>query len=239
MDHFSYVLDGVSKNYGSLQVLNEISLRITSGSIIVFIGANGAGKSTCMKILSGLMKPDKGKFYIERKNSDNQTIARHTIGYCPQEICIWPDLTLREQMTMVATLSGMRSDLAHSRVTELLQALDLTSKANVLASTLSGGMQRRLNLGLALVHNPELCILDEPLDGVDLPGRKLIREYIISVSSGKKQTIILSTHIIEEALLFNGMIVLFKKGKLIVFNSPDEVYQSVGSDSLEHLFSEQ
>jgi ABC-2 type transport system ATP-binding protein len=192
-----------------------------------------------MKILSGLMKPDKGKFYIERKNSDNQTIARHTIGYCPQEICIWPDLTLREQMTMVATLSGMRSDLAHSRVTELLQALDLTSKANVLASTLSGGMQRRLNLGLALVHNPELCILDEPLDGVDLPGRKLIREYIISVSSGKKQTIILSTHIIEEALLFNGMIVLFKKGKLIVFNSPDEVYQSVGSNSLEHLFSEQ
>ncbi len=170
-------------------------------------------------------------------NSDYDDVV-NTIGFAHRDLYL-ADLTLREQMTMVATLSGMRSDLAHSRVTELLQALDLTSKANVLASTLSGGMQRRLNLGLALVHNPELCILDEPLDGVDLPGRKLIREYIISVSSGKKQTIILSTHIIEEALLFNGMIVLFKKGKLIVFNSPDEVYQSVGSDSLEHLFSEQ
>lgn len=239
MDHFSYVLDGVSKKYGSLEVLHNISLKIRAGSVIIFIGANGAGKSTCMKIVTGLMKPDKGNFYIENENSKYQSIARHTIGYCPQEICIWPDLTCREQMTMVATLSGMPVKLAHARATELLQALDLTSKANALASTLSGGMKRRLNLGLAMVHKPELCILDEPLDGVDLPGRKLIREYIMTISSEKKQTIILSTHIIEEALLFNGTIVLFKKGNLVVFDSPDEVHQSVGSDTLEHLFSEQ
>lgn len=235
MDQFSYIIDGISKNYGTLKVLDDIKLEIESGSIIICIGANGAGKSTCIKILCGLLNADKGSFHIKKKNSVIP-VDRKTIGYCPQEICIWPDLTCLEQMMMVAKLSGMTKSRAKQRAEQLLETLDLTLKADVLASNLSGGMKRRLNLGLALVHDPLLCILDEPLDGVDLPGRKLIRKHIQAIASQKKQTIIVSTHIIEEALLLNGKVVLFKNGKLVVFDSPEDVYRSKGSGTLEDLF---
>lgn len=237
MDHFIYKIDNISKRFGDLQVLKNINLEIQSGSVVVCIGANGAGKSTCFKILSGLLKPDSGSFYIKTKEV-MKPLDNKMIGYCPQDIAIWPDLTCREQMTMVAQLNRVKAEKSKQRVNELLKSLQLASKADVLASKLSGGMKRRLNMGLALVHEPALCILDEPLDGVDLRGRKFIRDYIKNISFMKKQTIIISTHIIEEALALNGIIVLFKEGKLIVFDSPDDFYRSNGNGILDSLYME-
>lgn len=221
MDHFVYKIDSISKSFGALHVLKNITLEIQSGSVVICIGVNGAGKTTFFKILCGLLKADSGSFYKKTAKS-SQPSSVDVIGYCPQEISIWPDLTCREQMTMVARLNGMNASKSKEQVNGLLNRLQLTSKADTLASKLSGGMKRRLNLGLALVHEPEFCILDEPLDGVDLHGRKFIRDYINEISSQKKQTIIMSTHIMEEALYLNGTVVLFTNGEVTIFKSQNE-----------------
>ncbi|RPH98579.1 MAG: ABC transporter ATP-binding protein [Calditrichaeota bacterium] len=177
----------LSKSFGDIKAVDALSLQVHEGEILGFLGPNGAGKTTAISMMCGLLKPDAGQVFIHGK----PVIGMRTlVGVCPQENILWEKLTALEQLEFIGSLYGMRPKTARRRDAVLLEELGLSNKADQLAGKLFGGMKRRLNLALALVHDPEILFLDEPESGLDPQSRVLVREYIRSLS--KRKTIILS-----------------------------------------------
>jgi ABC-2 type transport system ATP-binding protein len=212
--------DNLTKSFGSLRAVDGLTLSIQKGEIFGFLGPNGAGKTTSIRMLCGLLRPDSGQIQIHTET------ANHTIGVCPQNIVIWENLTCFEQVFFMGEMYGLPYKKAKARASELLDVMGLLNKANSLAKTLSGGMQRRLNIVLALVHNPQILILDEPQAGLDPQSRVLVREYIGSLKS--KTTIILTTHDMEEADKMSDRICIIDHGKVLITGTSDEIKKSVG-----------
>jgi len=191
------------------------------------LGPNGAGKTTTIKMMSGLLKPDSGKVTIG--NSDN----RKSIGICPQHIVIWDNLTCLEQITFLGKMYDMPSDRVRERANELLEALGLYSVKDRLARYLSGGMQRRLNIALALVHSPDIVFLDEPQAGLDPQSRVLVREFIRTIR--ETTTVVLTTHDMEEAEKLSDRICIIDKGKVIILGTAEEITLSRGFEDLVEI----
>lgn len=198
----------ITKRFEDLVAVDEVSFSMIKGEIFGLFGPNGAGKSTLIQILLGLLKYDSGEIHFLDELRD-----RHKIGYCPQENILYPRLTCREQLEFFGKLYGMSNLKARSRALLLLDQLGLTDKADVLAEKLSGGMKRRLNIALALVHQPELLILDEPEAGLDPQSRILVREYIHSLR--KEMTILLTTHNMDEADRLVDRLAIMDFGKIL------------------------
>ncbi|MGE5775770.1 MAG: ABC transporter ATP-binding protein, partial [Chloroflexota bacterium] len=188
----------LTKRYGEVTAVNDLSLEVCEGEVFGLLGPNGAGKTTSINMICGLLKPDAGQVTVRGKvitNGDASIRAR--VGVCPQNIVLWGQLTCIEQMQFIGEMYGMRGKAARDRGEKLLKELDLVEKKDKLARTLSGGMQRRLNLAMALVHDPEIIVLDEPEAGLDPQSRVLVREYVKSLA--RQKTIILTTHNMDEA----------------------------------------
>jgi ABC-2 type transport system ATP-binding protein len=157
---------------------------------------------------------------------------RTRVGVCPQNIVLWGQLTCLEQMQFIGEMYGMRGKTARARAEKLLADLDLVEKKDKLARTLSGGMQRRLNLAMALVHDPEILVLDEPEAGLDPQSRVLVREYIKSLA--RQKTIILTTHNMDEADRMADRVAIIDQGKLLIVDTPQDLKRTVGEgDVLE------
>jgi ABC-2 type transport system ATP-binding protein len=223
----------LTKRYGDLLAVNDLSLEVYAGEVFGLLGPNGAGKTTSINMMCGLLKPDGGYVTIH-----DQTIAsgsadlRSRVGVCPQEIVLWKKLTCLEQLQFVGEMYGLQAGEAHQRGMHLLEKMDLVEKAHKLARTLSGGMQRRLNLAMALVHDPEIVILDEPEAGLDPQSRVKVREYIKNLAHNK--TIILTTHNMDEAERLADRVAIIDHGELLVLDTPGALKRSVGEgDVLE------
>jgi ABC-2 type transport system ATP-binding protein len=211
--------DNLVKSFGSFRAVNGLSLSINKGEIFGFLGPNGAGKTTSIKMLCGLLQPDSGQISIANK-------SKQCIGICPQNIVIWESMTCIEQLVFMGEMYGQSFRKATNRGMELLEVLGLVSKAKNLAKTLSGGMQRRLNIALALIHEPEILILDEPQAGLDPQSKLLVREYINSIKS--KITIILTTHDMDEAEKLSDRICIIDHGQALITGTVDEIRRSIG-----------
>ena len=183
--------DSLFKRYGNIVAVDNISFEIYRGEIFGFLGPNGAGKTTTIKIMSGLMEPDGGKVTIDCEDDGK------SIGLCPQHIVIWENLTCLEQIVFMGQMYNMSVTEARKKGGDLLESLGLYAIKDRLAKKLSGGMQRRLNIALALIHSPQILFLDEPQAGLDPQSRILVRDYIRSIK--EKTTIVLTTHDMEEA----------------------------------------
>lgn len=226
-------VQGLTKYYGDLTAVNDLSLQVYNGEIFGFLGPNGAGKTTTISMICGLLKKDSGEVTIKGQavNGNNRAF-KHLIGLCPQDIVIWEDLTCLEQLEMTGRLYDMRRAAARKKSLELLDMLGLSDKRGKLAKTLSGGMKRRLNIALALIHEPEILILDEPQAGLDPQSRVLVREYIRSLA--KKITIILTTHDMDEADRLSDRVAVIDHGRLLVLDTPENLKNRVGEgDMLE------
>jgi ABC-2 type transport system ATP-binding protein len=208
------------KSYGAFRAVDELSLEVCRGEIFGFLGPNGAGKTTSIKMLCGLLAPDSGRIALH----GGATTA--SIGVCPQNIVTWENLTCIEQLTFMGAMYGMRPSQARRKSYELLEAFGLTAAAGKLAKTLSGGMQRRCNIALALVHGPDLVILDEPQAGLDPQSRVLVREYILSLK--KSATVILTTHDMEEAEKLSDRICIIDHGRVLCTGTVDAIKKSIG-----------
>ena len=187
--------ENLTKRYGDLLAVDRLSLEVRGGEILGFLGPNGAGKTTAIGMMCGLLRPDAGETFIRGRpvrGGDPEALAR--VGLAPQSVILWPKLTCLEQLEFIGEMYGMPRPDARRRGRELLETVGLAEKTNKLARTLSGGMQRRLNLVLALVHDPEIVILDEPEAGLDPQGRVLVRDYIRSLARERGKTVILTTH---------------------------------------------
>jgi ABC-2 type transport system ATP-binding protein len=217
----------LTKHYGNLTAVDDLNLEIYKGEVFGFLGPNGAGKTTAIKMFCGLLKPDAGQVYIHgeliSKAGDD---IRSRVGVCPQEIVLWERLTCIEQLQFIGQMYGVSGKIARERGDSLLDGLDLLDKRNKLARTLSGGMQRRLNLAMALVHDPEIVVLDEPEAGLDPQSRVKVREYIQSLARVK--TVILTTHNMDEADRVADRVAIIDHGKLMVLDSPDVLKGQVG-----------
>ncbi len=231
-------IQNLSKSFGDVRAVDGLSLNVNQGEIFGFLGPNGAGKTTTINLICSLLKSDSGEILFKGLSLSQKIREwRYLIGLCPQNLIIWESLTCFEQMEFAARLYNVNRKSSRKKALELLEVLGLSEKRNKLAGTLSGGMKRRLNLGLALVHEPQLLILDEPQAGLDPQSRVLVREYIKLLA--RKITVILTTHDMEEADRMADRIAIIDQGKLLVLDTPGNLKNNLGmGEILEIKISE-
>jgi ABC-2 type transport system ATP-binding protein len=224
----------LTKRFGSLTAVQNLTLEVHEGEVFGFLGPNGAGKTTAINMMCGLLRPDAGQITVRGVPiSEAGDEIRARVGVCPQDIVLWERLTCLEQLQFVGQMYGLTGREARRRGQELLEELDLAGKRNKQARTLSGGMQRRLNLGLALVHDPEIVVLDEPEAGLDPQSRIRVREYIQSLARAK--TIILTTHNMDEADRVADRVAIIDHGELLVLDTPEALKRSVGEGDVVEI----
>ncbi len=232
-------VEGLTKRYGTVLAVKNLSLAVNEGEVFGFLGPNGAGKTTSINMLCGLLKPDAGRILIHDQLITNGSAdVRTQVGVCPQDIVVWERLTCLEQLQFVGEMYGLKSALARQRGAQLLEQLDLCEKRDRQARTLSGGMRRRLSLALALVHDPSIVVLDEPEAGLDPQSRLKVRDFIRSLA--RRKTIILTTHNMDEAERVADRIAIIDHGELLVLDTPEALKRRVGEgDVLEITLNRQ
>ena len=208
---------GVSKAYGSVQALSGIDLDVTQGEFFALLGPNGAGKTTLISLISGLARADTGSVRVMGHHvvTDYQQ-ARRSLGVVPQELVFDPFFTVRETLRLQSGYYGLRRN--DDWIDEILERLDLASKADANMRSLSGGMKRRVLVAQALVHKPPVIILDEPTAGVDVDLRQGLWEFIRQLNE-EGHTIVLTTHYLEEAESLCTRIGMLKLGRMVVLES--------------------
>ncbi len=224
-------VSGLTKSYGDLVAVKDLSLSVFRGEIFGFLGPNGAGKTTTINMICGLLKSDCGDIMINGHSlKKNYRACKQFMGLCPQDLVIWESLTCLEQLEMMARLYDGSRAAARGKAAELLEILGLEEKRHKLARTLSGGMKRRLNIALALVHEPQILILDEPQAGLDPQSRVMVREYIRSLA--KKMTVILTTHEMDEADRLADRVAIIDHGQLLLVDTPENLKNRIGEGDI-------
>lgn len=219
------------KTFYDIVAVDSLSLEIEKGEIFGLLGPNGAGKTTSIKMITGLLRPDSGRVFINGSDTAGHDKRQFT-GLCPQEIVLWNNLTCFEQLVFIAEMYNIRESIARKRADSLLERIGLSEKRNKLVKTLSGGMQRRMNLLMALMHDPEILILDEPEAGLDPQSRVMVREFIRFLS--KTKTVVFTTHNMDEADRLCDRITIVDHGKMLVTDSPENLKRKYGKgDNLE------
>src|SRR5437016_9286726 len=219
---------GINKHFGENHVVKDLSLTVQRGEIFGFLGPNGSGKTTSIRMLCGLLTPDSGEgtclgYDIVR---ETKQIKRHA-GYMTQRFSFWEDLTIRENLRFIARMYGMAD--GHEKVEQTLAHLGLTQRGNQLAGTLSGGWKQRLALAACLLHEPQLLLLDEPTAGVDPKARRDFWEEIRRLS-GQGVTVLVSTHYMDEAVQCD-FIAYIAYGKKLVDGPSAKIPEMVGLET--------
>ncbi len=185
----------LSKNYGEKHVLHKINFHIHKGEIVGLVGENGAGKSTLLHILATIEKQSSGHFSIDEEPDSKPANIRKKIGFVPQEVALWEDFTVKENMTFFEKLSWKRRSI--DELKKLCEAMHLDAW-NTKVRALSGGMKRKLNMAISLIHDPPILFLDEPTVGIDLKSKKEIADYLTHIATTKDKTILYISHDMDE-----------------------------------------
>lgn len=227
------IIEGLKKRFGKLTAVDGLNFKISKNEIFGLLGPNGAGKTTTINMICGLLSPSEGQIIFEEHHSKDR---KSLIGYCPQENIYYPRLTCTEQLLFIGNLYGLPSKYVRSRAEEILDLLGLKEKSNVLAGNLSGGMKRRLNICLALIHDPEILILDEPEAGLDPQSRLMVRDFIKVCARDK--TIVLTTHNMDEADRMADRVAIIDHGKLLMLDTPQKLKSTIGEGDILELVLE-
>lgn len=223
----------VSKAFGKQQVLEDISLDIYKGEIFGLLGPSGAGKTTLVKQLVGLDVPDSGENLLFHEKMPSLTLMEK-IGYMAQSDALYGELTARENLEFFGALFGLKGAHLKKRISDVMEIVELTEHLNKAVTNFSGGMKRRLSLAIALLHEPELLILDEPTVGIDPVLRKSIWAAFYELNQ-KGTSIIVTTHVMGEAEKCDRL-AMIRHGRLIAVGTPDELKNSTNSSSIEEAF---
>jgi ABC-2 type transport system ATP-binding protein len=221
----------LTKQYGSLTALDAFDLEVSQGSIFGLLGPNGAGKTTLIRILTTLMRPTSGTAFVEGLDTATHSQEiRRLIGVVPQENSLDRYLTARENLELHARLHGMPGAYSRKRIDELLELFGLSGRQKDFPDTFSGGMQRRLVVARALIHQPRILFLDEPTTGLDPQSRHAVWDYVKSISGS--MTIFLTTHYLEEADQLCERIAIMDHGRLITQGSAAELKERLTGGAL-------
>lgn len=208
----------LARAYGEIRAVNGVSLELQPAEVTVLLGLNGAGKTTLLSMLAGALKPDSG----EVKLGDTK-LEPTLVGFCTQRTTLWPDLTAREQLTLLGECYGLKKSTLEPRISALLAQLKLSAVEHRQAGSLSGGMQQRLHVALALIHQPPVIILDEPMQGLDPESRRLLRTLIQDTARTREAVVLVSTHDIDEAEHVADRVAIMHEGKLLTLQSKDSL----------------
>jgi len=218
----------VHKRFGEVEAVRGVSFQIAEGETYGLLGPNGAGKTTTISMVCGLLEPDSGEVFVAGRRLTSRSVEeKAAIGYVPQELAIYPDLSARENLQFFARLYGLRPDDVRARVDEVLKVVGLGDRASEQTRSFSGGMQRRLNIGIGLLHRPRLLILDEPTVGVDPQSRNAILESVERLSS-EGMAVLYTTHYMEEAERLCDRIGIVDLGELRAEGTRAELVSLVG-----------
>lgn len=226
---------GLSKRYGQIQALDGLSFSVERGVVYGLLGPNGAGKSTAMSICTGLVQPDAGEVDIGGSGPPSRPAARRMLGLAPQQIALYSQLSARENLVFLCGVYGVPSP--RDRADKLLDLVGLLPRARSRVAGFSGGMQRRLNLAAALVHDPPVILLDEPTAGVDPQSRASILEVVQRLAR-EGRTVIYTTHYMEEAEKLCDRVAIVDHGKLLAEGTVGELVAAHGGQSVVVVESE-
>jgi len=222
----------LTKRYGPVTAVNDVSFTVERGEILGFLGPNGAGKTTTMRVLTGYMPPSEGKAIVAGYDVFEQPIeAKRRTGYLPETPPLYPDMTVREYLTFVAKIKGVPRKESKSRIGEMMRKTRIDDVADRHCGKLSKGYRQRVGLAQAMLHNPDVLILDEPTAGLD-PKQIIETRQLIKGLAGD-HTIILSTHILPEVSQTCQRVVIINKGKVVAVDTPDNLTSRLrGSETM-------
>lgn len=228
-------IKSLTKRYGDVVALKDLTLDVKEGEMIALLGVNGAGKTTAIKLLSCLTAPDGGDAWLHGHSirTDAQAV-KCIINVSPQQTAVARRLTVRENLTFIAEINGMRAADAKAAAQKSIETLGLAEVAARRADTLSGGWQRRLSIAMALISNPKVLFLDEPTLGLDVIARHQLWEHIATLKG--KMTVVLTTHYLEEAEALCDRIAILSGGRLVALGTAEELKALAGTDNFEKAF---
>ena len=239
-------VEGLTKDYGLRRAIEDLTFNVNKGEIVGFLGPNGAGKTTTMRILSGYMPPTAGKAVVAGYDIIEQSLeARQKIGYLPETVPLYPDMRVFDYLKFMADLRHIPE--AEEKVDDVLELVHMEERSDGYIGNLSKGMRQRVGLAQALIHEPEVLILDEPTIGLDPAQIHEVRNLIREI--GKERTVLLSTHILSEAQQVCNRVLIINKGRIVVEDSPEDLQARLAggrriavriagdSKDLDHLIS--
>ncbi|MBK8003774.1 MAG: ABC transporter ATP-binding protein [Gemmatimonadetes bacterium] len=228
-------IEALHRRFGDLVAVERLDLEIPAGQIFGLLGANGSGKTTTIRMLTGLLAPTSGRAWVAGIDVVAEPEAvRRRLGYMSQRFGLYDDLTVEENLRFYAGLYGLVGEPGRARVEELIAGLGFTERRRQLAGTLSGGWKQRLSLACATAHRPAVLFLDEPTAGVDPAARRHFWEVIRGLAAGGT-TIVVTTHYMDEAERCERLAMLWR-GRLVAVGTPAEIEQQLGAPTLEDAF---
>jgi len=228
MNGYAIEVQGLKKTFGELKAVQGVDFAVEKGEIFSLLGPNGAGKSTTISMLSGLLQPDEGDARLMGHSVRSAgEAAKAALGIVPQDIALYPDLSARENLVFWGKMYGLRGAQLTARVDEVLDIIGLKDRQKGRVGTFSGGMKRRVNIGVALLHKPQVVIMDEPTVGIDPQSRRHILDNVKDLNR-QGMTVLYTTHYMEEAAELSQHIAIMDQGKVIACGTHDELIKLVG-----------
>ncbi len=228
----------LTKRYGGILALNKLNLSIKKGETIGLLGHNGAGKSTFVSLLTGTTKPTDGDIFINNISIKTRfNDVKKIIGYVPQDIALYSMLSGIDNLNFWAEIYGLKGSTKKERIKEVILTVRLEEKITQKVETYSGGMKRRLNIAVALLHYPEILILDEPTVGIDIHSKRYIFEAIKNLKKNNR-TIVLVSHYIDDMEILCDKIAILKKGEMEACGTQSELLKHYNKESLEEILLE-
>lgn len=229
--------EGVTKRFGKLVAVDNISFKVDGGEIFAFLGPNGAGKSTTIKMLTTMLRPTSGKLLLAGHDvTREQSLVRKSFGIVFQEPSLDEELTARENMQLHAALYHVPKSEQDKRIDELLKLVGLESRKDSFIKTFSGGMRRRLEIARGLLHHPKVLFLDEPTLGLDTQTRNVLWDYVRKLSKSEGMTIFFTTHYLDEAEEVAERIAIIDHGKIIQIGTTKQLVAKTRTKTLEQAY---
>jgi ABC-2 type transport system ATP-binding protein len=221
----------LTKTFKQVSAVKNLNMFIEKGEIVGLLGPNGAGKSTAISMMSSLVEPTSGDVrFLNKSILKNPTPLRKVIGVVPQEIALYTDLTAEENLRFFGRIYHLKGERLERKMEEVLDTIGLSDRRKDIVKTFSGGMKRRLNIGVALLHDPDFIIMDEPTVGIDPQSRNYILETVKRLNAEKQMTVLYTSHYMEEVEFLCNRIYIMDKGNLIASGTKEEIKRILSSE---------